>query len=399
MSSDPLNYLPGAPAPEGQVSNLDFHPAYNSQGIAIVTIFVALVTFCGLVRVYSLLAFVKKVYLEDYLALAGFLPFIAVAAIFLRYIQDGGYYVHQWDISAKRMLGGLSFEIYLFGIFFAACMMFVKPAVLLQWNRIFVPLGIRDGLFWAIHGLILLNTLLYVAGLFASAFGCKPIRAFWDAGISPRKCISHRDLQITATAFNAAIDIAIFLLPQRKIWRLQMSRGKKIGLVLMFSVGVLSCTAALGHVHSIPFVDFSYPSPGDSTYTTSPLFIWCLSELTGVYLVYLMPSIPRAVGESAPFHCLVSIYKSWTRQISAKSHSTLARAFPRTIGSMPGSRVHRIADEDGQALGLAELRLMQQLNQDSSITKTTVVDQFEDSTRGSETSTDRNKRQHPWMEV
>ncbi|KAK9419298.1 putative G-protein coupled receptors family 1 profile domain-containing protein [Seiridium unicorne] len=358
-----------------------------------------LVTFCGLVRVYSLLTFVKKVHLEDYLALTGFLPFIAVAAVFLRYIQDGGYYVHQWDISARRMLDGLSFEIYIFGISFAACMLFVKPAVLFQWKRIFIPTGARNGLFWAIHGLIVLNTLLYIAGLFATAFGCEPIRGFWDATVSPRKCISHKALQITATCFNAAIDIAIFLLPQPTIWRLQMSRGRKIGLALMFSVGLLSCTAALGHVHSVPFVNFSYPSSGDSTYTTSPLFIWCLSELTGVYLVYLMPSIPRAIGESAPFHRLVSTFKSWTRQVSSKSHSTFVRAFPRTIGSVPGSRVHRLADEDGQALGLAELRLMQQLNEDSSITKTTVVDQFEDDARRSEISTDRYKHQHPWMEV
>lgn len=278
-------------------------------------------------------------------------------------------------------------------------MMFVKPAVLLQWKRIFIPTGTRNGFFWAIHGLIVLNTLLYIAGLFASAFGCEPIRGFWDAAIFPRKCISHKALQITATSFNAAIDIAIFILPQRTIWRLQMSRGRKVGLALMFSVGLLSCTAALGHVHSVPFVDFSYPSPGDSTYTTSPLFIWCLAELTGVYLVYLMPSIPRAIGESALFRRLVSTLKSWTRQVSEKSHSTLVRAFPATFGSMPGTRVHRLADEDGRALGLAELRLMQQLNEDTSTTKTTVVDQVEDGSRRSETSTDRQKRQHPWMEV
>ncbi|KAI4598734.1 hypothetical protein KJ359_002626 [Pestalotiopsis sp. 9143b] len=168
----------------------------------------------------------------------------------------------------------------------------------------------------------------------------------------------------------------------------------------MFSVGLLSCTAALGHVHSIPFVDFSYPSAGDSTFTTSPLFIWCLSELTGVYLVYLMPSFPRAIGESAVFRRIASSFKSWTRQVSEKSHSTFVlRAFPRTIGSTPGTRVHRLADEDGQALGLTEMRLMQQLNEESSIKKTTVVDQSEDGARRSETSTDPHKRQHPWMEV
>jgi hypothetical protein len=279
-------------------------------------------------------------------------------------------------------------------------MLLVKPAVLLQWRRIFHPAGTRNGFWWATQGLILLNTLLYIASLFATAFGYEPIRGFWEATVSPRKCISHKALQITATSFNPAIDIAIFVLPQRAIWRLQMSRGRKIGLAIMFSVGLLSCTAALGHVHAIHFVDFSYPSPGDSTFTTSPLFIWCLSELTGVYLVYLMPSIPRAVGETAPFRRMASTFKSWTRQVSERSQFTfVSRAFPRTIGSAPGSRVHRLADEDGQALGLAELRIMQQLNEVNSITKTTVVDQFEDSAGHSETSTDRHQRQHPWIEV
>lgn len=89
-----------------------------------------------------------------------------------------------------------------------------------------------------------------------------------------------------------------------------MSQGKKIGLALMFSVRLLSCAMALRRVYLTSFVNYFYLSPRDLTYTTLTLYILSLLELTGVYLVYLMPSIPRAISESALFYRLVSIFKS-----------------------------------------------------------------------------------------
>jgi hypothetical protein len=65
MSSDPLNNFAGAPPPEGQLPNLDFRPVHTGQGIAIVTVCVALV-MAGFFRVYSLVTYAKTVYLEDY---------------------------------------------------------------------------------------------------------------------------------------------------------------------------------------------------------------------------------------------------------------------------------------------------------------------------------------------
>jgi hypothetical protein len=120
----------------------------------------------------------------------------------------------------------------------AASFLFLKAAVLVQWSRIFVPAGTRPWLFWALNTLLVLNTLLYTAGLFVAAFGCRPISRFWNALIEGT-CISENRLQITTSAINAGIDIAIFIVPQRVIWSLQLTLGRRIGLAMMFSLGLL----------------------------------------------------------------------------------------------------------------------------------------------------------------
>lgn len=44
---------------------------------------------------------------------------------------------------------------------------------------------------------------------------------------------------LTSTTVQVVSDIAMFLLPQRIIWRLQMTRGEKIGISIIFGIGKL----------------------------------------------------------------------------------------------------------------------------------------------------------------
>lgn len=118
--------------------------------------------------------------------------------------------------------------------------MFVKLAILLDWMRIFIPLGQRNKLYWMFQSLIWGNVIFYVSGTFLEIFRCSPRQKIWDplfeGGICPINIAANN---FSSTLINLASDIAILLLPQWIIWRLHMSKAKRIGLSLLFVIGIL----------------------------------------------------------------------------------------------------------------------------------------------------------------
>lgn len=120
-----------------------------------------------------------------------------------------------------------------------------KAAILLEWKRIFVPRGTRNTFYWAAWFLISLNSLFYFIALFFMIFANKPVEKSWNVLLPGTTLFSRKELDIVATAINLAVDVTIFLLPQRVIWSLQMARSRKIGLSCMFSLGLMFVSLSL----------------------------------------------------------------------------------------------------------------------------------------------------------
>ena len=117
-------------------------------------------------------------------------------------------------------------------------MTLLKVSILLQVLRIFVPQ--RQGnrwIFWTTTGLITANVLFYIIEFFLVVLQCSPRERGWNKRI-PGKCIGSSNIIYTA-GFNVLNDILILIIPLARIWRLQMSTQKKIGLSLIFSTGIL----------------------------------------------------------------------------------------------------------------------------------------------------------------
>lgn len=179
----------------------------------------------------------------------------------LDYIHLGGFFVHQWNIRLRTMLNLTlirthlflqsyrrqliaSQRLYIYSVTYTASMGFAKAAILLEWNRIFVPRGTRDAFFWTATALLVINTGLYFSGVIVVVCSCVPPRKFWYPFIEGT-CINRHTVDTTAGAFNLATDIAIFLLPQRKIWSLRMSNSRKFGLAVVFSFGLVCVVLSL----------------------------------------------------------------------------------------------------------------------------------------------------------
>jgi hypothetical protein len=116
----------------------------------------------------------------------------------------------------------------------------LKVAILFQWCRIFVPLGARNSFYWIARTLIWFSVLFYVACSFAQFFRCDPIKKAWNPQMKTGNCgIDWYSISITTAVVNAILDSVIFVLPQKTIWTLKMSRDRKFGIATVFAFGVL----------------------------------------------------------------------------------------------------------------------------------------------------------------
>jgi sterol desaturase/sphingolipid hydroxylase (fatty acid hydroxylase superfamily) len=105
--------------------------------------------------------------------------------------------------------------------------------VLALYYRIFVTLKFRIVvLTTAVFVILWLMTMEILLGL-----QCRPISRFWDPDV-PGKCLNLVEFTYFTNVTNLVTDIWIFSLPLPVIFKLQMSRNRKIALSFLFSIGL-----------------------------------------------------------------------------------------------------------------------------------------------------------------
>lgn len=85
---------------------------------------------------------------------------------------------------------------------------------------------------WGIICIILLN------------MQCVPHRAIWEFYV-PSKCYSLSGVMLSSASIQVISDVLMFLLPQNIIWGLHLNWQKKIGVSVIFGIGILSVTTIL----------------------------------------------------------------------------------------------------------------------------------------------------------
>lgn len=75
----------------------------------------------------------------------------------------------------------------------------------------------------------------------ADFFQCQPISYFWESwdGEHSGHCFNINALAWAHSALNIALDFWMLYLPATQIWSLQMKLKKKLGVILMFGIGIL----------------------------------------------------------------------------------------------------------------------------------------------------------------
>ncbi|KAH8897432.1 hypothetical protein GQ53DRAFT_743130 [Thozetella sp. PMI_491] len=388
---------PSSPPPEGVQSNLD-NPSNNTPAcLAFGVVCTVLTTAAVLVRLYSRLVVVKRLRIEDYIGFSAFLPFIGYLWTYFDFGVKLGFFVHQWDLPGHVLidLGLIGFIV---GISYCMVMLLLKTAILVEWIRIFVPGRKRDAFFWAATALIVLNTMLYISAIVSDIFACKPIPKMWDIWLDGT-CIDRKLRDIINAAFNLIVDAFIVILPQKIIWSVMLSGRRRLLVSFVFSVGLLVVVLAAGRLYATITLDYpnDITKPYDTSYKFSETSMWALAEITCIFLVFAVPSLPKLITENGIMSRLLMFWRSWTSvgSPSASTEEPKVQA-PQTIGSAPNRRYPNPLDDLTQQTR-GDQHQDQADSLDPSIAKSIEADHRDDVE--SKTSADLEaQRQHPWMD-
>ena len=80
--------------------------------------------------------------------------------------------------------------------------------------------------------------LYYITIIIVKIWECTPRARIWNKSIEGT-CISVATVLNTDGLFNTLSDFFILLVPLKALWKLQMKRTRKVGIGLLFTVGLM----------------------------------------------------------------------------------------------------------------------------------------------------------------
>ncbi|KAI1332328.1 hypothetical protein F5Y16DRAFT_357503 [Xylariaceae sp. FL0255] len=405
---DEIPYLPKAeqqeilasPAlspPSGVTPNFANPPNQDAVAEATFVICLFFATFSFIVRMYARVVGIRPVHVEDVLTFFAYGTFIGYIYCCYWLLHEYGYFIHQWDLLFSDIIQ-ITYILQIGGVLYSVTLPLLKASILLEWTRLFVPKGTRNVFWWLCMVVVAIQLSFLVASVLALCFTCIPYRKIWDFTLAGT-CIRKSDLEITSAAIHFASDIVILSIPQRVIWTLQMSFKKKLGVSLIFSLGVLACLSALLRLIST----IQYSISADVTYTVSAVILWALAEMTCGFIVLGMPTAPKVLLDTHLGRKIKSSLKS-LRSSSAKS-STNGQGMATSKRTIT-TKLFRKADEPGTPLrmlkstgttdSMEQLRKKSIGNPEHSILCTTSLSTSEDYDYEHQEQKAQLQRQHPW---
>ncbi|KAK7749268.1 hypothetical protein SLS62_008237 [Diatrype stigma] len=195
-------YGPALRPPEGVEPNFDNPPNGNLLATTVIYISVALVTIFVFVRLLA------KVVSRD-------------------------------RFSCVDIMVTLSYVAFVSTVVYMPLVALVKAAILMEWISIFLPLGTRGWFFWVSQVVIGIIAVWAILALILTNVSCTPYQLNWDPLLEGNCLFDFKNLTLASAVINLGLDLVPLILPQRIIWGLSLSFTKKLGVSIIFLVGLV----------------------------------------------------------------------------------------------------------------------------------------------------------------
>ncbi|KAI0133844.1 hypothetical protein BJ170DRAFT_176810 [Xylariales sp. AK1849] len=285
---------PALAPPDGVVPNLANPDNKNGLAWFVLVLCCVISTICVILRAYGRVLLLKTFKTEEVLILCAYGVFWGCAWASFSMIYTPGYFVHQWDVRLRDTIP-MTYLVFVMGNTYVIVLMLLKVAMLSEWCRILVPRNMRlnSVFWWSCIVMISVQVAACVAIVIAMNLQCIPHQASWDFTVKGT-CFPLYTLQLGSGIIYLASDIIMFCLPQRLIWKLQMSWKKRLGVSVVFGLGLLACVAAAFRLQ----VTIAYGHATDATYNVGDLIFWAMAEMTCGFFVICVPCIPKILHDT-----------------------------------------------------------------------------------------------------
>lgn len=121
--------------------------------------------------------------------------------------------------------------------FWPTSLAFVKCSIIVFMQRLFRP---HKRFLIISYLLIIFVSLRETAAVLTNTFQCWPVQYFYNKTIKGGHCMKGQTkFYLAMGAMSLIEDVAILILPQPVIWQLHLDCRKKLGLAIVFSLGML----------------------------------------------------------------------------------------------------------------------------------------------------------------
>ncbi|CRK44462.1 hypothetical protein BN1723_006114 [Verticillium longisporum] len=115
-------------------------------------------------------------------------------------------------------------------------------------------------------------------------FHCVPVAKVWDHSLEG-KCLDLKPFYYASFVVKFLTDIVLFVQPIPVIWRMQLSKMKRIGAILMLSIGLFVCVISIVRVSYIGAIG------RDFTYGIVNPMLWSMVEVSSLIACSCVPSL------------------------------------------------------------------------------------------------------------
>ncbi|KAL9596826.1 MAG: hypothetical protein Q9219_005540 [cf. Caloplaca sp. 3 TL-2023] len=230
------------PPPPGVVSNFD-NPQSRTPALDTATAFIStFVVLFTCARLSAKFAFARsQLGIEDVFCVLGTALSLAYAGIGM-WLFHLGLGRHGWDtrlVEAIEHLNQLTNGARAINIVYGVAMVFTKLSILCLYFRLF-QVSHRARI-W-IHVGIVGTILTHIIGTILFSINGSPK--------TPKDNMRYVNrlstIQLGVSAANLVGDFYVLLLPVMEVWRLQLNRCRKIGVLAIFCTGLFACVAGTG---------------------------------------------------------------------------------------------------------------------------------------------------------
>ncbi|KAI1073655.1 hypothetical protein F5B20DRAFT_574650 [Whalleya microplaca] len=248
--------------PEGPDVSQIPTPPHQAAAVFIIFFFTILALVAFSLRVWTRLKITRQWGLDDTLLVPAELCALLMCGPFYMYCKLGYFGWREEDVP-EHDPAPASWWYYLAQIFYNPILAFVKCSVLVFILRIG---GQKNGVRWAIYGLLMFTTGHAIGVFFGVLLQCLPVQANWDAAVKAHATCIDNSFHVAISSLTILTDILVLALPFYVFLGLNMRKTTKLAVICLFLSGGIVTAISIARVVALVQLFYSPSTLGDPYY-------------------------------------------------------------------------------------------------------------------------------------